>query len=148
MFNYSKPSFMTPKVYINRRCFSQADLELRELIVRLIAPPLCQSAKYFLTHTHIHFCFLCINHLVQTTEGVFLLDYHCDRMIASAKELAVFFSNNQEAFLQDLIPTRSEISNKLDVAIRNAGKNTRQRVRVLYTLNEHYVEISSQRVNR
>ncbi|KAF9322500.1 hypothetical protein BGZ91_004270 [Linnemannia elongata] len=69
--------------------------------------------------------------LYDPKEGVFLLDYHCDRMIASAKELAVFFSNNQEAFLQDLIPTRSEISNKLDVAIRNAGKNTRQRLRVL-----------------
>jgi hypothetical protein len=50
-------------------------------------------------------------------------------MIASAKELAVFFSNNQETFLRDLIPTRSEISNKLDVAIKNAGKNMRQRVR-------------------
>lgn len=69
-------------------------------------------------------------------------------MIASAKELAVFFSNNQEAFLQDLIPTRSEISNKLDVAIRNAGKDTRQRVMLLYTLNAHSVELAFQRVDR
>ncbi|KAF9550345.1 hypothetical protein EC957_000647 [Mortierella hygrophila] len=69
--------------------------------------------------------------LYDPRDGVFLLDYHCDRMIASAKELAVFFSNNQEVFLRDLIPTRSEISNKLDAAIRNAGKNTRQRLRVL-----------------
>lgn len=52
-------------------------------------------------------------------------------MIASAKELAVFFSNDQEAFLRDLIPTRSEISDKLEAAVKNAGKDTRQRVMVL-----------------
>ncbi|KAG0283037.1 hypothetical protein BGZ96_012593 [Linnemannia gamsii] len=69
--------------------------------------------------------------LYDPKEGLFLLDYHCDRMIASAKELAVFFSNNQEAFLQDLIPTRSEISDKLEAAVKNAGKNTRQRLRLL-----------------
>ncbi|KAF9919759.1 hypothetical protein FBU30_010584 [Linnemannia zychae] len=69
--------------------------------------------------------------LYDPKEGLFLLDYHCDRMIASAKELAVFFSNDEEKFLRDLIPTRSEISNKLDIAVRNAGKNTRQRLRVL-----------------
>ncbi|KAG0376874.1 hypothetical protein BGX24_007067 [Mortierella sp. AD032] len=69
--------------------------------------------------------------LYDPKEGVFLLEYHCDRMIASAKELAIFFSNDQETFLRDLIPTRSEISNKLDAAIRNAGKDSRQRLRVL-----------------
>ncbi|KAI7828662.1 aminotransferase [Gamsiella multidivaricata] len=64
-------------------------------------------------------------------KGMFLLDYHCERMINSAKTLAVFFANDQELFLRELIPTPSEISNKLDVAIRNAGKDTRQRLRVL-----------------
>ncbi|KAI1320541.1 hypothetical protein EDD11_000503 [Mortierella claussenii] len=65
--------------------------------------------------------------LYDPKDGVFLLEYHCDRMINSAKELAPFFADNQETFLRDLIPTPSEISNKLDVAIKNAGKDTRQR---------------------
>ncbi|KAF9186592.1 hypothetical protein BGZ51_001847 [Haplosporangium sp. Z 767] len=69
--------------------------------------------------------------LYDPKDGVFLLDYHCDRMIASAKTLAPFFADDQEIFLRDLIPTRSEISNKLDAAIRNGGKDNRQRLRVL-----------------
>ncbi|KAG0198236.1 hypothetical protein BGX28_008317 [Mortierella sp. GBA30] len=52
-------------------------------------------------------------------------------MINSAKTLAPFFANDQETFLRDLIPTRSEITNKLNAAINNAGKDTRQRLRVL-----------------
>ncbi|KAF9941793.1 hypothetical protein BGZ67_003883 [Mortierella alpina] len=75
-------------------------------------------------------------HLLETIlydpkEGVFLLDYHCERMINSAKELAPFFASKPNVFLRDLIPTRSEISDKLDAAIKNAGKNSRQRLRVL-----------------
>ncbi|KAF9418277.1 hypothetical protein BGZ94_009736 [Podila epigama] len=52
-------------------------------------------------------------------------------MINSAKELAPFFCKDQNTFLRDLIPTRSELSNKLDAAVRNAGKEQRQRLRVL-----------------
>ncbi|KAG0323820.1 hypothetical protein BG000_002452 [Podila horticola] len=75
-------------------------------------------------------------HLLETllydpTDGLFLLDYHCDRMIESAKELAPFFCNDPETFLRDLIPTRSELTNKLDVAVKNAGKDQRQRLRLL-----------------
>ena len=60
-------------------------------------------------------------------DGVFLRDYHCERMIESAKALAPF-ANDQDKFLSELIPTPSEISTKLDAAIANAGKNARQRV--------------------
>ncbi|KAG0055606.1 hypothetical protein BGZ83_008040 [Gryganskiella cystojenkinii] len=52
-------------------------------------------------------------------------------MISSAKTLAPFFANDQELFLRELIPTRSELSNKLDSAIKNVGKDKRQRLRVL-----------------
>ncbi|ORZ08469.1 aminotransferase [Lobosporangium transversale] len=75
-------------------------------------------------------------HLLETIlydpkEGFFLLDYHCERMINSAKALGEFFATDPEKFLRDLIPTHSEISNKLDVAIKNLGRNIRQRIRVL-----------------
>ncbi|KAG0354872.1 hypothetical protein BG005_006156 [Podila minutissima] len=75
-------------------------------------------------------------HLLETllydpTDGLFLLDYHCDRMIESAKELAPYFSNDPETFLRDLIPTRSELTNKLELAVKNAGKDQRQRLRLL-----------------
>ncbi|KAF9352449.1 hypothetical protein BGX34_012158, partial [Mortierella sp. NVP85] len=68
--------------------------------------------------------------LYDPKDGVFLRDYHCERMIESAKALAPF-ANDQEKFLSELIPTPSEISTKLDAAIANAGKNARQRLRVL-----------------
>ncbi|KAF8930963.1 hypothetical protein BGZ52_000265 [Haplosporangium bisporale] len=75
-------------------------------------------------------------HLLETllydpADGLFLLDYHCDRMIESAKELALFFSSDPETFLRDLIPTRSELTNKLEAAVNNAGKGQRQRLRLL-----------------
>ncbi|KAG0223608.1 hypothetical protein BGX31_008433 [Mortierella sp. GBA43] len=68
--------------------------------------------------------------LYDPKDGVFLRDYHCERMIESAKALAPFASN-QEKFLRELIPTPSEISTKLDAAIANGGKSARQRLRVL-----------------
>ncbi|KAF8929968.1 hypothetical protein BGZ58_008555 [Dissophora ornata] len=52
-------------------------------------------------------------------------------MISSAKTLAAFFASDQEKFLRDLIPTHSEIENKLNAAINNAGKDKRQRLRIL-----------------
>ncbi|KAF9311450.1 hypothetical protein BG003_007373 [Podila horticola] len=69
--------------------------------------------------------------LYDPTDGLFLLDFHCDRMIESAKELAPFFCSDPETFLRDLIPTRSELTNKLNVAVKNAGKDQRQRLRLL-----------------
>ncbi|KAG0330073.1 Glucose-6-phosphate 1-dehydrogenase [Dissophora globulifera] len=69
--------------------------------------------------------------LYDPADGLFLFDYHCDRMISSAKELAAFFASNQEEFLRELIPTRSEIFTKVDAAVKNAGKDRRQRLRLL-----------------
>ncbi|KAF9584473.1 hypothetical protein BGW38_006343 [Lunasporangiospora selenospora] len=69
--------------------------------------------------------------LYDPKEGVFLGDFHWERMINSAKELAAFLASDQEKFLQDLIPTRSELAYKLEGAIRNAGIEKRQRLRVL-----------------
>ncbi|GJJ73005.1 hypothetical protein EMPS_05363 [Entomortierella parvispora] len=63
--------------------------------------------------------------------GVFLEDYHFDRMLSSAKELAPSYALDKEKFLQELIPTPSELSHKLEGAINNGGKDKRQRLRVL-----------------
>lgn len=77
-------------------------------------------------------------------DGLFLLDYHCDRMIESAKELALFFSNDPETFLRDLIPTRSELTNKLEAAVKNAGKDQRQRVKREPPYHEEAVALQAQ----
>ncbi|KAK3812057.1 MAG: aminotransferase [Benniella sp.] len=81
--------------------------------------------------------------LYDPKDGVFLRDYHCERMIESAKALAPF-ANDQEKFLSELIPTPSEISTKLDAAIANAGKNARQRLRVLLAFDGAITIQSSQ----
>ncbi|KAF9970440.1 hypothetical protein BGZ73_006854 [Actinomortierella ambigua] len=78
-------------------------------------------------------------------EGIYLLDYHCDRMIKSAEELAPFFAPKPTLFLQDLIPTRSEITTKLETAIHRAGKDNRQRLRVLLDF-EGAITIQSSRL--
>jgi len=68
--------------------------------------------------------------------GVFLEDYHCDRMLSSAKVLAETYAMHKEKFLQELIPTRSELVRKLEGAIKNGGKNNRQRVKHLDFLSD------------
>ncbi|KAF9114400.1 hypothetical protein BGX27_010949 [Mortierella sp. AM989] len=65
-------------------------------------------------------------------------------MISSAKTLAPFFSDDQEKFLRDLIPTPSELTNKLEAAVKNSGKNTRQRLRVLLAFDGAVMIQSSQ----
>ncbi|KAG0226480.1 hypothetical protein BGW42_003616 [Actinomortierella wolfii] len=67
-------------------------------------------------------------------------------MIKSAEELAPFFAPKPEKFLQELIPTRSEIATKLDTAIHRAGRNNRQRLRVLLDF-EGTITIQSSRLS-
>lgn len=61
--------------------------------------------------------------------GVFLEDYHFDRMLSSAKDLAKSYAMDKEKFLQELIPTPSELAHKLEGAIKNGGKDNCQRVK-------------------
>ncbi|KAF9433094.1 hypothetical protein BGZ76_009897 [Entomortierella beljakovae] len=82
--------------------------------------------------------------LYEPKEGFFLLDKHCDRMINSAKTLACFLSDDQEKFLEDLIPTRSELVNKLESAIKSSGKDSRQRLRLLLAFDGAVMIQSSQ----
>ncbi|KAF9997611.1 hypothetical protein BGZ79_008710 [Entomortierella chlamydospora] len=82
--------------------------------------------------------------LYDPKEGLFLLDKHCERMISSAKALALFIADDHEKFLHDLIPTRSELANKLEAAVKNAGTNTRQRLRVLLAFDGAVMIQSSQ----
>ncbi|KAF9916082.1 hypothetical protein BGZ65_000444, partial [Modicella reniformis] len=49
----------------------------------------------------------------------------------SAKVLSSLLAKDQGVFLRELIPTPSEITNKLDAAIRNARTNARLRLRVM-----------------
>ncbi|KAF9349274.1 hypothetical protein BGX26_012408 [Mortierella sp. AD094] len=82
--------------------------------------------------------------LYDPKEGLFLLDRHCERMISSAKTLASFFADDQEKFLRDLIPIPSELTTKLEAAVKNSGNNTRQRLRVLLAFDGAVMIQSSQ----
>ncbi|KAF8973396.1 hypothetical protein BGZ46_009935 [Entomortierella lignicola] len=82
--------------------------------------------------------------LYDPKEGFFLLDKHCERMLNSAKALAAFYADDQEKFLSDLIPTPSELVTKLEGAVKNAGNNIRQRLRVLLAFDGTVMIQSSQ----